>query len=180
MLTKNARSHWLKYCLFFLILSGLTSGVVPKHAIYIGVIQIVHEEKEALTTIQIKVFSDDLQSVLQNDIGYDQVPTIADLCASTSNPLETYFKNQFKLKVNQELQEINLVDCEQINDVHLLTFTSPPKKDWKTCAIHAPFFMELFPLQSNIVNLKYKPVHGATIQRMGRVSMGDGELVFGF
>ena len=180
MLNKNGPYYWKIYCLLFLILSSLTSGVVPNHALYIGVIQIVHEEKEALTTIQIKVFSDDLQSVLQNDIGYDQVTSIADLCASTSNPIENYFKHQLELKVNHERMDLDLVDCEQINDVHLLTFTSPQKKDWKTCTIHAPFFMELFPLQSNIINIRYRPIDGTSIQRMGRVSKGSGYLAFGF
>ncbi len=180
MFNKNRRNCCKHCCLFLLILIGFTSGVVPNHALYIGVIQIVHEEKEAVTTIQIKVFSDDLQSVLQNDIGYDQVPSIADLCASTSNPIETYFKNQLELKVNQELMDLSLVNCEQINDVHLLIFTSPQKKDWKTCSIHAPFFMELFPLQSNIINIKYNPINATSVQKMGRVSKGDGAFEFGF
>ena len=172
MLKKNI----CNYCLSFLIICGLTSGVVPKHALYIGVVQIIHEEVESLTTIQVKVFSDDLQSVLQNDIGYEQVPSVTALCETTSNPIESYFKKQLEIKVNQQVLNLQLVNCEQINDVHLLTFKSDQVNDWQTCAINAPFFMELFPLQSNIINFKYTPLNATPIQKMDRVAKGNSIL----
>lgn len=180
MSNKNGRNCWKRSCLALFILLGLTNAGLPDHALYIGVVQISHDEKESETTIQIKVFSDDLQSVLQNELGFEEVPSISALCTFAADPLETYFNTQLEIKVNQQVVDLNLVNCEEINDIHLLTFKTNQENDWKTCSINAPFFMELFPLQSNIINLKYTALDATTIQKMGRVSKGNGVLEFKF
>ena len=148
------------------------------HALYIGVVQITHNEKETLTTIQIKVFSDDLQSVLQNEFGYEQIPSITALCGTATHPIESYFNKQLEIKANQQAIDFQLLNCELINDIHLLTFTSDQVSHWKNCSINAPFFMELFPLQSNVIHFKYTPTNATTIQKMDRVVKGDSRMEF--
>lgn len=175
MLNQNLVKNW---SLFFLLLSGLISAVSPEHALYIGVIQIIYEEENAETKIQIKVFSDDLQSVLQNELGYEEVPSIEELCTNTSLPIEAYFKKQLTVKANKIPIDFTLIDCEQINDVHLITFKTSKVSDWQVCSIEASFFMELFPLQSNIVNLKYIPLTTEPTQKMGRLTKGNTTIEF--
>ena len=167
--------HW---SVLLLMIGGLTSVVYPNHALYIGVIQIVYEEEKDIATIQIKVFSDDLQSVLQNELGYEHVSSIEALCANTTLPIAAYFKKQLIIKANQLPVDFDLVDCEQINDVHLITFKTNKVSDWQECTIEASFFMELFPLQSNIVNLKYISTGANPLQKMGRLTKGNTTIAF--
>ena len=172
---KNIRMHW---SVLLLMIGGLTSVVYPNHALYIGVIQIVYEEEKDVATIQIKVFSDDLQSVLQNELGYENIPSISQLCETVNEPIASYFKKQLKIKLNQAPIDFQLFDCEQINDIHLITFKTNKLSDWQECSIEASFFMELFPLQSNIVNLKYIPLTTEPTQKMGRLTKGNTMIEF--
>ena len=178
MLNWNRKNVWKSWILLLLMIGGLTSAVYPEHALYIGVVQIIYEEENTETKIQVKVFSDDLQSVLQNELGYEQVPSIEALCANTSLPIEAYFKKQLTVKANKIPIDFTLIDCEQINDVHLITFKTSKVSDWQVCSIDASFFMELFPLQSNIINFKYIPTNAIPSQKMGRLTKGNTTIEF--
>jgi len=122
LLNWNGQNIWKNWKLLFLIISSLTTVVSPKHALYIGVVQIVYEQEKEVAIIQVKVFSDDLQSVLQNELGYENVASIKELCATSNEPIASYFKEQLKIKLNQQPIDFQLFECEQINDVHLLSF----------------------------------------------------------
>ena len=157
-------------CLF------LITSFVSKHAFYIGVVQITMEKT---MTVQVKVFSDDLQAILQNDVGYNNVGAINKLCNAQSKHLQAYFQQNLKIHINEQPIELLLSKCEQINDVHLLHFkvnSCPPS--WQQVLVTADFFMELFPTQSNMLQLIYNDIE--TSRRFGKMTLQNSTLQFKF
>ena len=149
---------------------------VDKHALYIGVVQITMEET---MTIQVKVFSDDLQAILQNEVGYQAIGAIHDLCELQTEHLQQYFQRTLQVLINELPIDLVLSDCEQINDVHLLQFKSIHYPlAWQQVAIRADFFMELFPTQSNVLQLHYKD--NERNKRYGRMTAQAPSLYFSF
>jgi len=147
---------------------------VTKHALYIGVVQITMEEA---MTVQVKVFSDDLQAVLQNELGYQEVGAIGSLCETQAEHLQQYFQRTLQVHINEGLIELVLTDCEQINEVHLLHFKARScPSSWQQVAIKANFFMELFPTQSNVVRLQHKDKANT---RFGKMTLQAPSLLFG-
>jgi len=149
---------------------------VDKHALYIGVIQITMEE---IMTIQVKVFSDDLQAILQNEVGYQATGATDDLCMLQMEHLQQYFQRTLQVHINELPIDLVLNDCEQINDVHLLQFKAIDcPLTWQQVAIKANFFMELFPTQSNVLQLHYKD--NEKNRRYGRMNRQAPSLLFRF
>ena len=154
------------------------SAFKPDHALYIGVVQIVQEQADTSATIQVKVFSDDLQSVLQNQFDYSDIPALSQLCEK-EELIQEYFQDKLLIEINDQSTLILLENCESINDVYLLTFRMKHKDSWKSIQVKADFFMELFPTQSNVINLAYTPsTTTVPVKKMGRMQKGEEPLVF--
>ena len=132
--------------------------------------------KETMT-IQVKVFSDDLQAILQNEIGYQKIGAMKELCETQPKNLQQYFQRTLQIAINELPIDLVLTNCEQINDVHLLQFkASHCPAIWTQAAIKANFFMELFPTQSNVVQLNYP--HSETAIQFGRMTLQTPSLLF--
>ena len=156
------------------IIANKSSLKDANHALYIGVIQITMEET---MTIQVKVFSDDLQAILQNEIGYQKIGAIKELCETQPKNLQQYFQRTLQVAINELPIDFVLTNCEQINDVHLLQFeASDCPAIWTQAVIKANFFMELFPTQSNVVQLNYQ--HKETDIQFGRMTLQTPSLLF--
>lgn len=125
------------------------------HAIYISVVEINYSSTTKKPDLQIKVFTDDLQDVLRNfSTDYVIQPKEA-FIANNRQLVEDYFKSNLKLEVNGELLQGKFENARAENDAHFLRFTfQKSEKDWKNLEIEGKFFTELFPDQSNILNLK--------------------------
>jgi len=174
MIVNPISKKWQYALLFPLLL--LISSFTSNHAFYIGVVQITMEEK---MTVQVKVFSDDLQAILQNEIGYQKVGAVKELCKAQTDNIQRYFQRTLQININEQPVELVLSNCEQINDVHLLHFhTIDCPVSWRQVAVNANFFMELFPTQSNVLQLNYKDQD--TARRFGKMTSQTPTLVFKF
>jgi len=129
------------------------SSIDHKHAIYISVIEILHESSQAEARITAKVFTDDLESALLN--AFEQQTKFVNMksCKDHSEQIEDYFKKHLKLKINDQMTNLEFSTCEINNDSVWLDFYLKCPSEWKNMEIMSDFFMELFPTQSNIVNI---------------------------
>ena len=142
------------------------------HALYVSVIDIKHNSNTIDSEIIIKVFSDDLQNSIRNfSSEYQQYPTES-FVEPNQNLIEKYFIQYMEIRINGEKIVLELTKFEKENDAHFLYFTSKSPVQWNVFKISAPYFMELFPEQSNIIRLKY----GST-QYNGRVTLGSKEFI---
>ena len=166
--------------LFLLLLVGVPSTVgraliKVDHAIYIGVVKIAHQNSEAQAVIDVKVFMDDLQNVLQNAYGFEKIAGTDAFCTQNKTFIHQYFSEHFQCKINDKKAEMTLKNCEAQNDIYWLTFEMPCPENWSAITLKADFFMELFPDQSNVLS-----VYEGNERRFGRATKGQEVLIFDF
>ena len=150
------------------LLSTQTINKMEDHAIYISVIKVAHEKMAPTATIHMRVFADDLKSALRNKFGYETIMEKETFCADYEGYINKYFEKKFLFSVNQENREYYILDCERTEEVYQLTFEMDCPENWKQVIIEAPFFMELFPNQSNVIHLE-----SSGTKRMGRTTKGN-------
>jgi len=127
------------------------------HAIYLssGIVEIQPEKKEV--TITIKVFADDLQSVLISRFENNQIL----LHAIPNQYIENYF-NEHLVFSSSQLKRLPLVliKKEMIGELYVLDFNISTKKEiGQKIQIKADYFMELFPGQINVLKIKWSTKH---------------------
>jgi hypothetical protein len=154
---------------------GKASAVRIDHAIYLGVIQIIHEADGATAEVNVKVFSNDTQNALRNAFEDYEVIPAEEICARQKDLLVDYFAKHLICTINGAKATMDFKTCQKENDVYWLTFNMGCPAKWKELRIEADFFMELFPTQSNMVSL-----HHGEERRFLRLTKGQSEqeLVF--
>jgi hypothetical protein len=71
--------------------------------------------------------------------------------------LLTYLKSHFKVKLNQNPNsQFRLIGNREQKDLLTIFFEIPVDKAVKKIEITDTFLMDMFPIQSNVVNLNYK------------------------
>ena len=123
------------------------------HAIYLGVVQIDHRARGVDAEVQIKVFTDDLQSALRNAFPDYRIVSEEDCCDQNGRLIAAYFDRHFTCSVNGRALKLQMLSCRKVNDVFALSFSMPCPAGWKTLRLEADFLMELFPAQSNVVSV---------------------------
>lgn len=157
-------------CLGFTIIDDSAN-----HAIYISVIKIQHEKGAETADIHMRVFTDDLKSVLRNKFGYETISEKETFCSDYEAYINRYFNKRFICAVNKEVLDFQLSNCEKAAEVYELTFKMDCPINWDTAQIEANYFMELFPKQSNVLHLQ----DGDT-KRFGRTTKGNEILKIRF
>ncbi|MFK7981817.1 MAG: DUF6702 family protein [Saprospiraceae bacterium] len=164
------------FALLMISCLGFTFVENPEdHAIYISVIKIQHEKGAETADLYMRVFTDDLKSVLQNKFGYEAIREKETFCSDYENYINRYFKKGFICEVNKKALDFQLSNCEKAAEVYELTFEMNCPINWNTAEIEANYFMELFPKQSNVLHLQ----DGDT-KRFGRTTKGNELLKIRF
>ncbi len=126
-----------------------------EHALYLGTLQLKYEAQSPEALLDVKVFSDDLQSAIRNAYEDFQTGPLNNLFTQNRPLIEVYFKEHLQLKINDTAQVLKLYRHEQINDTHILQFAISCPHSWKHVVLTGDFFMELFPNQINVVSVSY-------------------------
>ncbi len=126
----------------------------PSHAIYIGVVQIDHLKASSTAQIQIKVFADDLTNCLQHAFPKESLFSESELCNNQKEKITQYFNENLSLSINQQSSKLTFQNCSVEQDTYWLKFEMSCPPTWHRLDVSAGFFMELFPTQSNIVQVK--------------------------
>lgn len=143
--------------LILTILSTCYSGLDNNtdHAIYVSVIEIKESGKSNKTSLEMKLFADDLEDAIQNHSGIRTDLRNKD-CKDSEALIINYFEDHFLLKINSKKIAIVFVSCE-LNDMSLwLDFQLDTPDKWQSVEIKADYLIELFPTQSNVVSIEYQ------------------------
>lgn len=150
--------------------------VIPEnHAIYIGVVQIDHQEGDSIAQIQVKVFADDFSNCLQNAFPNGAFFVEQSLCTDRSEAIESYFNQHLQCEINQQTSSLKLKKCQQEQDSYWLAFEMVCPRKWASATVTASFFMELFPTQSNVIQIKSN-----TQQQFGKTNLENQQYSFPF
>lgn len=139
-------------------------STVSSHALYLSTSKMVLDENQKEIEIQIKVFSDDLQTALIHHSNEKKIDAIADIGTKNLPQIKSYFQKHLKLnKINSNLKwAMNLeeISADYQESIYLLTAIykdhSDETKNALVFEIQADYLMEIFPTQSNVIHLSYK------------------------
>ena len=159
----------------FLVPTGFRKLSAEDHAIYISVIKIQHAVNASTASVYMRVFTDDFKNALRNRFGYESILEKPTFCTDYESYINEYFSKKFVCQINSERVEYRLMNCEKTEEVYHLEFIMDCPTRWNSAVIEAPFFMELFPNQSNIVNIE-----NGSLKRFGRATKGNEVLKIGF
>ena len=134
----------MRWLIFLTVAAPLFS---EDHAIYLSLVDVDLNAQK----ITIKVFSDDLEDCLKN---FDPNYTLIKDSSRNQEKLENYFQQRLLLAINGESVIFSFSGASVENDAHFLVFSFQYPKSISTVKVKADFFMELFPTQSNVINLK--------------------------
>ncbi len=155
----------------------ITASRPADHALYIGVINIEHQEGTSISKMAIKVFSDDLQNGLKNEFNWKELPNLSVACDVHSIALQQYFQNHLTIWINKEPVYLQLQTCENNSEVYLLSYTFSTPSKWQSLDLQADFLMELYPTQSNVLQVKYKASNVQDFQSyFGRMVKGKEKI----
>ena len=135
----------MRWLIFLVLMALFTSG---DHAIYLSLVDLDLNAQK----ITIKVFSDDLEDCLKN---FDPNFTSFEDADKNQEIVEKYFQQGLVLKINHEMVALSFSAASIENDAHFLVFHFQYTKSISMVQVRADFFMELFPTQSNVINLKH-------------------------
>ncbi len=155
---------------------GLSFLDTPSHALYLGLVEISHEQGNIASDLQVKVFYDDLQSGIRAAYPDKFQPANPELWAGKNKSLvQAYFQKHLSLWVNRQPVTFQLRSVSWQQDTYFLHFQldCPPK--WGVLQVKADFLMELFPDQTNVV----QAANGAQ-KRFGRTTASNPSLEFPF
>ncbi len=123
-----------------------------EHAMYLSVLEIEQLDGNNKGTIKIKIFANDLEDAIFN-FSKKRIDLSKGECENEKVLITNYFKNHLKIINGDDLLAYNLTSCE-VNDISIwLSFDLNTVGNWTTVNIKADYLMELFPTQSNIVNV---------------------------
>ena len=146
----------LKASFIFLIGSLSTVFVFKRdHAIYLSVAEVVHEPSGTNAQIKIKVFTNDLEDALFNELG--QRITLSDAATFAVNKkyIQQYFANHFELTIDNKKQKPTLSRAALTGDAIWFYFNMSCANNWKDVSVKADYLMELFPTQSNVISIEH-------------------------
>ena len=142
---------WLAPTFWLWLWASMLSGN-PNHAIYLSLSDMTFEKN--LVTVQVKVFSDDLQDALKNYDGAGYSPADLDHFFALNEPLAArYFGEHLQVSINNKNVLFDYQGFSIEKDAHFIRFEAKLSAPAQKVAVKADFLMELFPDQSNVVKV---------------------------
>ena len=121
----------------------------PPHAFYVSVVRIHHPSPEEPASVEITVFSDDLQSAMKNFTGGSSMIPIGSICNTESTM--AYFSQHLDIRVNDKPSFIEFTSCEEVGETHKIIGTFACDPSWNSFQIKADHLMEIFPTQTQMI-----------------------------
>src|ERR1700722_658727 len=105
---------WFVSVVLCLILTG--ASVPARHPLYISVTEIKHNAKDRILEVSCKVFTNDMETVLEKMSGSRVDLSAAATKAATDKLIDTYVEKHLRLKVDGKPVQLHFVGSEQEND----------------------------------------------------------------
>lgn len=133
----------------------VTNGTNTYHAIYISVTEIELQQSD-LSTVSIKIFSDDLKAAIQNFSGKSSSESNATFINHNKEAVASYINKYFNLRLNNKNIALEYKDHTLEGDAYFLNFSFRVETLPSPLSIKAEYLMELFPTQQNVVKINFE------------------------
>jgi hypothetical protein len=146
------------------------------HALYIGMVEVSHVGASHTLDIRVRVFADDLQSCVRSSFPDQYVADHAETWPGKNREaVLRYFRQHLWCSTGGKKGALRLKSIRLEGEVYWLSLEAECAAKWATCEVYADFFMEIFPLQSNMLQLS----RGAET-RYGRTTADSRSASFTF
>ena len=138
-----------------LILLLLLPFTLQAHKFYTSVTQLDFNPSEKCFQVTMNVFIDDLEAALTQE--NKQVVKWKSDQPALNTLLLKYLSKHLNVKLNQKpASQFRFIGTKEQKDLLIIYFEIPVEKTLKNIEITDTFLMDMFPIQSNIVNLNYQ------------------------
>jgi hypothetical protein len=127
------------------------------HPIHVSVTEIEFDEKDKALEIMMRVFIDDLELTLRNELKQPELDILAPKNGKTNDQIiGDYLKEHFKIQLDSKLQKTQYLGHEQEGDAFILYVEVTNVKKWKTIQIMNDIMTDTHEDQSNLVHVTVK------------------------
>jgi hypothetical protein len=127
------------------------------HPIHVTVTEIEFDEKEKELEIMMRVFIDDLEQTLRNDLRQPELDILAPKNGVTTDQLVSkYLQDHFKIQLDGKAQTAKYLGHELEGDAFIFYIEVSNVKKWKTIRVKNNIMTETHDDQSNLVHVTVK------------------------
>lgn len=144
------------YINFLFILFFIISTSFTLHKYYVGITQIEHNNNNKSLEITLKLFTDDLETTLNNHF-----KNTFELGASTekktaNEAINNYVNQKMQIKINGKIALYKMIGKEFEDDMTLIYFEINDVKNIKSIEVSNKMFFEIYEDQHHILKIKSK------------------------
>ena len=162
-----------------LLVLCLWAGILPAlepHALYIGMVDVAQGSTPRTLNVRVRVFADDLQSCVRSAFPEQYVADRPEGWPGKNREVVArYFRQHLWFSTGGKKGALRLKSIRLEGELYWLSLEADCAAKWTTLEAHADFFMEVFPSQSNMVQLSRG---GET--RYGRTRADARQVSFSF
>lgn len=124
------------------------------HPIHVSVTEIEYDPKDQALEIMMRVFIDDLEITLRNNLRRPELDILNPGSGTTTDDLvSAYLKDHFSLSLDGKRQPPRYLGHEREGEALILYIEVGTVKPWTTIAIQNNIMMDTYDDQSNIVHV---------------------------
>jgi hypothetical protein len=124
------------------------------HPLHVSVTEIEFDEKDKALEIMMRVFIDDLELTLRNDLKQPELDILQPNNGMTIDQMvRGYLKDRFKISLDNKVQKVNYLGHEREGDAFIFYIEVSNIKGWKTIQILNSIITETHDDQSNLVHV---------------------------
>ena len=124
------------------------------HPIHVSVTEIEFDKKEAALEIMMRVFIDDLELTLRNNLQQPELDIVHPGKGQTTDQLcRDYLKEHFRISLDNTMQKTNYLGHERESEAFVFYIEVKNVKEWKSITIHNDIIMATHHDQSNLVHV---------------------------
>ena len=127
------------------------------HPIHVSVTEIEFDDKDQALEIMIRVFIDDLELTLRNDLGQPELDILNPAKGQTTDGLVSkYLKEHFKVSLDEKVRQTNYLGHERESEAMVCYIEVKDVGKWKTIGIFNDIIMATHDDQSNLIHVYVK------------------------
>jgi hypothetical protein len=124
------------------------------HPLHVSVTEIEFDEKEKALEIMMRVFIDDFELTLRNNLKQPELDILDAKNGMTIDEMAgNYLKDRFKISLDNKAQQVNYLGHEREGDAFIFYIEVSKIKRWKTIHILNSIITETHDDQSNLVHV---------------------------
>jgi hypothetical protein len=123
------------------------------HPLHVSVTEIEMDEKDKRLEIMMRVFIDDLEVTLRENIKHPEMDILDPKGFNVDQLMEDYLKTHFKIQLDNKLQSTKYLGHELEGDAFIFYIEVNNVKKWKTIEVQNDIITETYDDQSNLVHV---------------------------